>query len=104
MTSVGLGRPWLALFGLVRTTWDLTKMTDCWKASIARAPGITQSPPRGVGTLAEDSGWAARFLLAEALVLLVSSIFIDFQPNFRKIRSSTNLPSVGYSAFDFFER
>ena len=67
MTSVGLGRPWLALFGLVRTTWDLTKMTDCWKASIARAPGITQSPPRGIGTLAENSGWAARFVLAEAL-------------------------------------
>ena len=36
---------------------------------IARAPGITQSPPRGVGTLAENSWWAARLALAEALGL-----------------------------------
>ena len=39
---------------------------------MARAPGITQSPPRGVGTLAENSGWAARFVLAEALGLVLA--------------------------------
>ena len=42
------------------------------EASIARAPGITQSPPRGVGTLAENSGWAARLVLAEALGLVLA--------------------------------
>jgi hypothetical protein len=44
------------------------------KASIARAPapGITRSPPRGVGTLVENSGWAARSVLAEALGLALA--------------------------------
>ena len=39
---------------------------------MARTPGITQSPPRGVGTLAENSWWAARLALAEALGLALA--------------------------------
>ena len=34
----------------------------------------TQSPPRGVGTLVENSGWAARFVLAEALGLVLAQL------------------------------
>ena len=42
------------------------------RASIARAPGIAQSPPRGVGTPVENSGRAARLVLADALGLVLA--------------------------------
>ena len=70
---------------------------------MARAPGIAQSPPRGVGTLAENSGWAASLGLAEALGLVLAqaqvfdslSVRLSVRPSHGNLSTRKKSPKLG---------